>query len=152
MHAWTVHPPPHPPPEPPRGSVPPTGRRDEAPRRRKRQPGLVLVPERFSLLAALLPALWFLMHRMWLVLVIYLAVTVLAAVLLPAELGLYAGLATQVLIGLHAQDLRRWTLARQGRPVAGVVLGRNEEAALLRALAGRPEWARLEAGMEGKVA
>lgn len=150
MRAWTVHPPP----APPRASVPATGQAaaGEAPPRRRRQAGLVLVPERFSLLAALLPPLWFLLHRMWLVLVIYLALAILAAVLLPAGIGFYVGLAAQVLVGLHAQDLRRWTLARQGRPVAGVVLGRDEEAALRRALAGRPEWVRLEAGMEGKVA
>ncbi|MDJ0389285.1 DUF2628 domain-containing protein [Roseomonas sp. E05] len=149
MRAWTVHSPP----EPPRASVPSAGKpAAEAPRRRKRPAGLVLVPERFSLLAALFPALWFLMHRMWLVLVIYLALAVLAAVLLPAGTGFYVGLAAQVLVGLHAQDLRRWTLARQGRPAVGVVLGRDEEAALLRALAARPDWARLEAGMEGRMA
>lgn len=150
MRAWTVHPPP----EPARASVPAAGQpaAGEAPRRPKRRSGLVLVPEGFSLLAALVPALWFLAHRMWLALVIYLALAVLAAVLLPEGAGLYAGLAAQVLIGLQAQDLRRWTLARQGRPVAGVVLGRDEDAALLRALSGRSDWARLEAGMEGKVA
>ncbi|HWX48298.1 MAG TPA: DUF2628 domain-containing protein [Roseomonas sp.] len=150
MRAWTVHPPP----EQPRASVPAAGQpaAGEAPRRRKPREGLVLVPEGFSLLAALVPALWFLLHRMWLALVIYLALAVLAAVLLPEGVGLYVGLAAQVLIGLQAQDLRRWTLARQGRPIAGVVLGRNQEAALLRALAGRPDWARLEAGLEGKVA
>ncbi|MXP62940.1 DUF2628 domain-containing protein [Roseomonas sp. M0104] len=146
MRAWTVHPPPAPPP----ASVPATGQ--APPRGGARQAGLVLVPERFSLLAALLPPLWFLLHRMWLVLVVYLALAILAAVLLPAGTGLYAGLAAHVLAGLQAQDLRRWTLARQGRPAAGVVLARDEEAALLRALNGRPDWARLEAGMEGRVA
>jgi len=109
---------------------------------------LVLVPEGFSLLAALIPVLWFLLHRMWLVLVLYLALVVLAAVLLPSGLRLYLALAAQLLIGLHAQDLRRWTLARRGRPVAAVVLGRDEEAALLRALEGCPRWASVEAGQE----
>ncbi|MFC7607885.1 DUF2628 domain-containing protein [Teichococcus aestuarii] len=50
-----------------------------------------MVPEGFSLVAALLPPLWFLRHGMWLVLVLYLALAVLAAVLLPGALRPYAG-------------------------------------------------------------
>lgn len=102
----------------------------------------VLVPEGFSLLAALLPALWFLAQRMWLVLVLYLALVVLAGLLLPAVLLPWLMVATQVLIGLQAQDLRRWSLARQGLPVAAVVLGDNADAALLRALSARPDLTR----------
>jgi len=142
MRAWTVHPPAsgH------RASVPAAG--GEAPRRPLRSGGLLLVPEGFSLLAALVPVLWFPLHRMWLVLVLYLALVVLAVVLLPVELGLYLGVAAQLLIGMHAQDLRRWTLSRCGRPAATVVLGRDEEAALLRALEGCPRWAAAEVGRE----
>ncbi|PHK95095.1 hypothetical protein CR162_10125 [Pseudoroseomonas rhizosphaerae] len=147
MRAWTVH-------------SPPISGQAAAPGRARRAQGLALVPEGFSLAAALLPPLWFLRHGLWLVLVLYLALSVLAALLLPEALRPYAWLGAHWLIGLHAQDLRRWTLARRGLPVAAVVLGADEEAALLRALDARPALARAEAPramdaagmMEGKAA
>jgi hypothetical protein len=101
-----------------------------------------LVPEGFSIVACLLPPLWFLLHRLWLALVIWLALSILAAFLLPGGLLPYVTTAAQVLVGLQAQDIRRWTLARRGRPVSGVVVARNAEAALLRVLEARPDLAR----------
>jgi hypothetical protein len=101
-----------------------------------------LVPEGFSLFAALLPPVWLLLHRQWLALVIYLAVAVLMTLLLPSAVQAVAMPALQLLIGLQAQDIRRWTLARRGWPVSGVVLARDAEAALLRVLDGRPDLAR----------
>ncbi|MFC3125240.1 DUF2628 domain-containing protein [Pseudoroseomonas globiformis] len=121
--AWTVHPP-----------------ADDA------RPGLVLVPERFSWFAATLPPVWMLVNRLWWPLLGFAIFAMAAALLLPAGIAGFAGLSAQVLIGLHAQDLRRWKLARQGRPAAAVVLARDESAALLRALDGRPDWAAAEAG------
>jgi hypothetical protein len=98
-----------------------------------------LVPEGFAFLAFLLPPLWFLFHRLWLALLIWVALSVLAAFLLPAAVLPYVTLAAQVLVGLQAQDIRRWTLARHGLPVSGVVIARDAEAALLRALDARPD-------------
>jgi hypothetical protein len=98
-----------------------------------------LVPEGFSLIAFLLPPLWFLFHRLWLALVIWIALSVLAAFLLPGAVLPYVTAAAQILVGLQAQDIRRWTLARHGLPVSGVVIARNAEAALLRALDARPD-------------
>ncbi|KAA2213776.1 DUF2628 domain-containing protein [Teichococcus oryzae] len=135
--AWTVHPPPRRP-----ASVPAAG---AAPARRL-PGGLVLIPERFSMLAALLPAPWFLAHRLWWPLLAYLAFAVALMLLAPAGVGLPLGVAAHLLAGLHAQDLRRWQLARRGRPAAAVVLAADEETALRRALEARPDWAVLEAG------
>lgn len=114
---------------------------DESPAFR---PGLALVPEGFSLFAAVLPPVWLLWHRQWLALVLYVALAVLAGLLLPAAVSGWLMLAVQLLVGLQAQDIRRWTLARQGRPVAAVVLARDADAALARVLDGRPDWAILE--------
>jgi hypothetical protein len=97
-----------------------------------------LVPEGFSLLAALLPPVWFLLHRQWLALLAFLVVAALMIVLLPPAVFAVAMPAAQLLVGLQAQDIRRWTLARRGRPVAAVVLARDAEAALLRALDAAP--------------
>lgn len=103
----------------------------------------VLVREGFALLAFLFPALWFLFNRMWLVLVLYLAsAAILGAALrdLPEELIGAAGLAAQLLIGFHARDLRRWTLARRGWRMLGVVAAEGgEDAALARLYGARAD-------------
>ncbi|GIX09335.1 DUF2628 domain-containing protein [Elioraea sp.] len=103
----------------------------------------ILVREGFAWLAFLFPVLWFLAHRMWLVVVLYLAgATILGAAMrdLPEALIALAGLAVQLLIGFHARDLRRWTLARRGWRLLGVVAARGgEDAALVRLYAGRPD-------------
>ena len=73
-------------------------------------------------------ALWMLWHRMWLVLVIYVAVTVGLETVLR-----YAGVSSPILslvvllisllVGIEAGTLRRFTLARRGWKNVGVVSG-----------------------------
>ena len=87
-------------------------------------PDAVLVKEGFCWPAALLAPLWLLWHRQWLGLVAYLAVAlilgVLSAVAGPAaEIVFNLGLA--VLVGVSANDWRRWRLARQGYRLDEVV-------------------------------
>ncbi|PZW46613.1 uncharacterized protein DUF2628 [Humitalea rosea] len=116
--------------------------------RRRRRPsvvphgGLALVPESVPLLALLLPLLWLLWHRCWLAALLFLIATV-AVLLLP--LGPLAGWVTaglHLLTGLSAQDIRRWSLARHGRPAIAVVEGADEESAMFRLLTQRPDLAR----------
>lgn len=103
----------------------------------------VLVREGFAWLAFLAPPLWFLANRMWLVLVLYLAFGALfgaAAPALPEEAVAAGGVVVQLLVGLHARDLHRWTLARRGWRMIGVVAARGgEDEALARLYAGRPD-------------
>lgn len=103
----------------------------------------VLVREGFAWLAVLFPGLWFLVNRMWLVLVLYLAGAAILGVVmrdLPEELIGVAGVAVQLLIGFHARDLRRWTLARRGWRLLGVVAAEGgEDAALARLYGARPD-------------
>lgn len=133
MRSFTLHALPPPPPS----SVPAAGARPRP--RRTALP--VVVPEGFSLFAALLPGLWFLAHRLWLPLLLYIALSVLAAYTVPASILPFLTIAAQVLIGFEAQNIRRWVLARRGLALAGVVVARNAEAALLRALDAKPELA-----------
>ncbi len=133
MRSFTIHA--LPPPKP--SSVPATGAHPAA---RSRLRGLpVLVPEGFSLLAALFPGFWFLAHRLWLPLGLYLALSVIAAFGLPGGVLAFLTPAAQLLIGFEAQNIRRWVLARRGLAFSGVVVAANAEAALLRALDARPE-------------
>ena len=127
MRVWTIHAPPAPP-----GSVPVT-----------EPPGPVaLVREGFSWGALLLPLPWFLWQRMWLVAVLWTAAAVIAALLSPREVLPWAAAAAQLLLGFHARDLKRWTLARRGLPAQGVVAARDLDAAIARLAESRPDLGR----------
>jgi hypothetical protein len=93
----------------------------------------VFVRDGFYFWAFLLGPLWMLWRRLWLVLVIYLAVT--AAI----QAGLWAfgvsgpvkfavGVLIAILVGCEAGTLRRWGLRRRWRNV-GLVVAPNQEAA-----------------------
>ncbi|MFQ3622949.1 MAG: DUF2628 domain-containing protein [Acetobacteraceae bacterium] len=101
----------------------------------------VLVREGFAWGAFLVPGLWFLLNRLWLVLALYLSLAVVAGVALsplPEPLVGVIGSGVQLLIAFHARDLRRWTLARRGYREIGVVAARGgEDEALARLYAAR---------------
>ena len=93
-----------------------------------------LVRDGFSWGAFLVPSLWFLRHRHWWLALAAVAVVVgTAAVLKVLGFGLGTILVVEVLLhallGLEGSTLRRWALARRGRPVADVVLAGNEAEA-----------------------
>ncbi|MFC0389209.1 DUF2628 domain-containing protein [Muricoccus vinaceus] len=100
-----------------------------------------LVREGFSLGALLFGPLWLLWHGLWLALLGYVLLAV-ALAFLPDLWEGWAVLALQVLLGWHAHDLRRWTLGRRGFATRGVVVGRDEEEALLRLISTCPALAR----------
>ncbi|MDN3566801.1 DUF2628 domain-containing protein [Paeniroseomonas aquatica] len=102
----------------------------------------VLVPEGFSWTAFLFGLPWLLWHRLWLAAVIYLAgAATLAAGLplagLPAAAAPVAVLTWQLLLGFHAQDLRRAALARRRFAATQVVAERDVDRALARVLDAR---------------
>src|SRR3954466_865563 len=98
-------------------------------------------PERFAFVrdgfyfwAFVLGPLWMLWRRLWLVTVLYFALSA------GLQLGLWAVEASDgvrflvyallaLLIGFEAGTLRRWTLTRRGWKNLGVVVGENLEAA-----------------------
>jgi hypothetical protein len=99
-----------------------------------------LVKDAFSWGAFFFTFLWFFVHRLW---IAGLAVLV---VLIAFNLGLNllgvhpaAAFAAQVLlsclIGLEANSLRRWTLARNGRPAVDVVSAADRDEAETKAFA-----------------
>ena len=98
----------------------------------------VFVAEGFSWGAFFFTFLWFFYHRVWLaglgVLVALIALFVLFWALdVSASAGTLAQILVHVLIGLEANSLRRWTLARRGRPAIDVVTGRDSDEAAMRA-------------------
>ena len=95
---------------------------------------VMLVREGFSWFAMGLPVIWALRHRLWLV-ALTMAIVAVAfnAVVALLELGdpyvSIVGGGLLLWIGFEANDLRRWLLRRNGWCDAGVVSGRDLEAA-----------------------
>jgi hypothetical protein len=98
----------------------------------------VLVPERFAWGAFFLGALWLLWHRLWLATLGYLLLAFALALVVPPAAAWPAAFGLQWLLGAQANDLRRWTLARRGFRLAGVVAARDEDAALARLVEQQP--------------
>jgi len=91
------------------------------------------VRDGFSFWAFLLGPLWMLRHRMWLVLVCYVAVI---AVLLfglrwagASDVSTFAGFMLALLVGIEAGTLRRFGLGRRGWTNLGVIVADNRETA-----------------------
>jgi Protein of unknown function (DUF2628) len=114
MAVYTVHEPPS------RGSAPEPER-------------FVFVRDGFSPAALLFGPLWMLRHRMWLVLLGYVAVVGALSVLLHLHgSALVDGTAwalLALLLGFEAGTLRRFTLARRGFRNIGIVVGDDLESA-----------------------
>ncbi|MCE9648095.1 MAG: DUF2628 domain-containing protein [Parvibaculum sp.] len=95
--------------------------------------GVVFVREGFSAPALVFTVLWLAFERLWLALVFYvaamIAVAALAYVIGNADATLTLTLALHVLLGVSANDIRRWTLARNGYRDVGVAGGRTLEEA-----------------------
>jgi hypothetical protein len=95
-----------------------------------RADSLVFVKDGFTWAAALFAPLWFLVNRMWLVLVAYIGGMAILQLLLALS-GTGQRLSTLIMAGVHiligfeADTLRRWTLDRNGWRLVGSVTGRN---------------------------
>ncbi len=99
-----------------------------------------LVKDAFSWGAFFFTFFWFFVHRLWLAGLAVLALMVAfgAAMNLLDVHPLAAALAQallQVLIGLEANSLRRWTLTRRGRPMVDVVTAADRDEAEAKAFA-----------------
>lgn len=95
---------------------------------------IVFVRDKFSVWAFLLGPLWMIRYRLWLVLILYLALgalfyTGLVALRAPSTLFVIVHLVVATGIGLEASSLRRWTLARRGFEEIGTVIGDRLEDA-----------------------
>ncbi len=98
----------------------------------------VLVAERFSWGAAIFGPLWLFAHRAWIAGIVALLAALLAS-LAPPDWRLALAVALGALLGLFGQDLRRWSLERRGFLLAHVVAARDQDEALARLLARRPD-------------
>ncbi|HLH88189.1 MAG TPA: DUF2628 domain-containing protein [Xanthobacteraceae bacterium] len=99
-----------------------------------RAEGAAFVPDRFVWSAFLFAPLWMLWHRLWIVLVGYVAASVALALALkyadaPANARGFALLLLALLVGFEAASLRRWTLVLNGWREVGTVVGDDRESA-----------------------
>lgn len=114
MAIYTVHAPP--------GEDPPAHRAED----------VRFVREGFSVWALVLPGVWFLWNRMWLVFLGWLAAMVAFEFAGRALPGPYVPLAAALFclfLALEARDLLRWTLERRGWRLVGVVEGGDRDVA-----------------------
>lgn len=98
------------------------------------------VKDGFSWPALLFAAPWMIYRRMWLTLVVYVAVmTALAYAMQRAggDFGASVVLLVHLLFALEANNLRRWTLERRGFRLVAVAEGRNIEEAEIRYFSSR---------------
>jgi uncharacterized protein DUF2628 len=93
---------------------------------------LAIVPDRFSFLAFGFSIIWLLFHRLWLVLLGYLFLTLLVELLALSVGGEAMGVVAffvSLIFAFEAQALRRWSLERKGWRVVGIVEGSNRAEA-----------------------
>lgn len=106
-----------------------------------RPTGPVLVREGFSWGALLFGPIWLLAHRAWIPAVILLALNVAVGMLASPATQPIVFLVLALLVGLSGNDLLRFALERRGYRLIHVVAARDEDGALARLLASRPDLA-----------
>jgi hypothetical protein len=94
----------------------------------------IFLRERFNLAAFLFGPLWMIWRRLWLVLIIYLVTIGLLeiglrriGVAFPAHAAVIV--LVELLVGIEAVSLRRWTLIRRGWRDCGIVIADDRELA-----------------------
>ncbi len=102
----------------------------------------VLVPESFSVAAALLGPLWLFFFDAWIAAVLALCAEVAVVMATDGALRVVLGLALLWLLGVSGQDLRRWSLERRGFVLSHVVAAESGDAAMARLLDLRPDLVR----------
>lgn len=106
-------------------------------------PDLALVKDGFSWPAAIFGFLWALVLGAWDVALVLLALQIVAGLALPMLIGdgaalSVAQLGVSVLIGLVANELRRWSLDRHGMHEEAIVTAHDKEEAERRYLDANP--------------
>jgi hypothetical protein len=106
---------------------------------------LAFIKDRFNWPALFFPLIWLVVRRLWLVLVGYLVVIAAIGALgraLTEEATFFVSAGFAFLFALEANNLRRWTLERNGWRLVGIVEGGNlleaERRYFSRLLAGDP--------------
>jgi len=116
--------------------------------------GIVLVKEGFSFPALVFSWAWLLWHRLWIAAALWIAllvaVSLIAQSLFGAQGAAICSLALQLMLGFEANDIRRWTLERNGYRMAGLAGGGNLEEAELAFFAKWDRPLRIEAALPRK--
>jgi hypothetical protein len=111
--------------------------RDPGPDIEARAEALQFVKEGFSWPAFLVPVLWLIYFRMWIELIVFVAILALAQLSLGggqeegAQLAGWVSIALSVLLGFEANDLRTASLERRGYRLIGIAEGRGRTNAEL---------------------
>ena len=99
----------------------------------------VLVPEGFSLWAALFGWAWLLWHAAWIAAALLFAADIVVSRVASQWNAPALGLGLLLLQGVFGRDMLRWSLARHGYTPGPVVAARDADAALARLLSERDD-------------
>ena len=91
----------------------------------------IFLPDRFSWGGFVFTWAWALWNRMWIVGTIVLAILLVASAL-PSQLQILFSIGVSILMGLHANELLVWSLARRGFSLVALCNGSSLEEAELR--------------------
>ena len=129
----------------------------QAPDLAERADQLAFVKDGFSWLAFFVPILWLIYYRMWIELILLVAIYVALLAAFGTDtagqtLVAWASLAISIVFGFEANDLRAASLERRGYRLAGVAIGRDRtEAELSFFRAWLPQQAKAARGSERGV-
>ena len=98
----------------------------------------ILVAEGFRCGAFLFGPLWLLWYRAYIPAALDAALVIVIVVLTGGAAEAVLLVAVALLVGLHGNDFRRWSLERRGFLLSDVVAAHDAEAALARLFARRP--------------
>lgn len=99
----------------------------------------VLLREGFSLAAVVFGVLWLLWWRAWIPALLWGCAQALMVALTDGTVRVVLAWGLAWLLGLYGRDMVRWSLARRGYTLEHVVAARDEDSALGRLLAARPD-------------
>lgn len=99
----------------------------------------VLLAEEFRWGAFLFGPLWLLQHRAIVPAALEAALLIVIVLLTSGALLAALLVAVALLVGLNANDLRRWSLERRGFLLSDVIAAHDSDEALARLLVRRPE-------------
>ncbi len=94
----------------------------------------ILVKHGFSLLAMFLGIFWILYHRMWLLLIVAVVITVIISSVGFSDYIIVSQIVIMLILGFFSDDIREYDLQQKNYQLADIILAKSEIEAELKFL------------------